>query len=372
MKSHYAKPERSHLPLLHEDIEYVNSSEIMSNLLFSVNTILVVLNPYRQIISVNSKFLEWSGIKNAQELLGLRPGEALGCKYSRLEEGGCGTSEYCSTCGAAIAIVSSMESEEAAEQICALNTETGEKTTELVLKVKAQPISLEKKKYQLLFLRDITREQHRASLERSFFHDINNMLFGLAGASEMLAMENPQSQFLPMMEQAIHRLRQEMDIQKQFIKSKDSTISTHWIPVNVAILLNELDQFFQQHPVCRGKKLIMEEPECIEEIISDRSLLFRILSNMITNALEASKQGDTVKVWIEKEKGMTFCVWNSQYIKPEDSKRIFHRNYSTKGGDGRGFGTYSMKLFGEQILGGQVCFRSSESDGTLFQISLPR
>lgn len=39
--------------------------------------------------------------------------------------------------------------------------------------------------------------------------------------------------------------------------------------------------------------------------------------------------------------------------------RIFQRSFSTKGAKGRGLGTYSMKLFGETYLGGQVSFRSS-------------
>lgn len=371
MKSHYAPPERSNPQELQADISHISSSLLMSHLLSSVNGILAVLNHHRQIISVNTQFLDWCGIKNAQSLLGLRPGEALSCKYSRLEKGGCGTSEYCSTCGAAMAIVSSMKEKQAAEEICALKAKKDEQTLEMVLKVKAQPMELQGKYFQLLYLQDITQQQHRAALERSFFHDMNNMLFGLAGASEMLAMETPQSQFLPMMEQAIHRLRQEMDIQRQLMRSKDCSISTRWIPVNVSIILNELGQFFQQHPACRGKNLIIREPKQEEEIVSDRSLLFRILGNMITNALEASRQGDTVKVWVERNKGLSFYVWNRQYIPKDLSRRIFQRNYSSKGGDGRGFGTYSMKLFGEQILGGYVTFNSTEREGTVFQISLP-
>jgi len=371
MKSHFATPERKSPQELHTEIEHINSSILMSRLLTSVNGILAILNPHRQIISVNTQFLEWCGVKNAQSLLGLRPGEVLECSYCHLEKGGCGTSEYCSTCGAAIAIVSSMEKKEAVEQICALKTEKDRQVQEMVLKVKAQPMELQGKTFQLLYLQDITRQQHRAALERSFFHDINNMLFGLAGASEMLGMENPHSQFLPMMEQALHRIRQEMDIQKQLLKSKDCTISTHWLPINVSLLLNELGQFFQQHPACRGKKLIIEEPEQGEEIISDRSLLFRILSNMITNALEASVEGDTVKLWVERDKSLSFKVWNRQSIPENVSLRIFQRNYSSKEGEGRGFGTYSMKLFGEQILGGKVRFTSSQEEGTLFQLSLP-
>jgi sensor histidine kinase regulating citrate/malate metabolism len=54
---------------------------------------------------------------------------------------------------------------------------------------------------------------------------------------------------------------------------------------------------------------------------------------------------------------------------PEISNRLFQRNFSTKSEAGRGIGTYSMKLFGEKVLGGKVSFTSSEEDGTLFKFS---
>ncbi|MCG8333275.1 MAG: ATP-binding protein, partial [Proteobacteria bacterium] len=37
---------------------------------------------------------------------------------------------------------------------------------------------------------------------------------------------------------------------------------------------------------------------------------------------------------------------------------------------GRGLGTYSMKLLGEEFLGGKVAFSSTEEKGTEFTITL--
>ena len=51
--------------------------------------------------------------------------------------------------------------------------------------------------------------------------------------------------------------------------------------------------------------------------------------------------------------------------------RIFQRNFSTKAEAGRGIGTYSMKLLGEDVLGGEVGFTSSEKDGTVFRLLHP-
>ncbi len=64
-------------------------------------------------------------------------------------------------------------------------------------------------------------------------------------------------------------------------------------------------------------------------------------------------------------------VWNRQEIPPLAAKRIFQRNFSTKAEYGRGIGTYSMKIIGEQILSGNVSFCSSAAEGTTFFLSLP-
>ncbi|RJR33419.1 MAG: ATP-binding protein [Desulfobacteraceae bacterium] len=66
-----------------------------------------------------------------------------------------------------------------------------------------------------------------------------------------------------------------------------------------------------------------------------------------------------------------FNVWNRQAIPPRVALRIFQRNFTTKEEAGRGLGTYSMKFFGEKILGGQVSFTTSAESGTVFKFSLP-
>jgi len=51
---------------------------------------------------------------------------------------------------------------------------------------------------------------------------------------------------------------------------------------------------------------------------------------------------------------------------------VFQRNFSTHDEPGRGLGTSSMKMLGEQLLGGHVSFISNEHDGTTFMFTLPK
>jgi sensor histidine kinase regulating citrate/malate metabolism len=50
--------------------------------------------------------------------------------------------------------------------------------------------------------------------------------------------------------------------------------------------------------------------------------------------------------------------------------QLFQRSFSTKG-EGRGLGTYSIKLLTERILNGKVSFTSSMDDGTTFRVLIP-
>jgi len=90
---------------------------------------------------------------------------------------------------------------------------------------------------------------------------------------------------------------------------------------------------------------------------------------MVKNGLEAD-QGPVVLNARSLDGGVVFEVRNQGLVPIEHRDRIFRRAYSTKG-VGRGLGCYSMKLFGEGILGGRVWFTSEPGEGTTFRIWLP-
>ena len=108
MDTYFAPAERANENELVAEIEMVNKNPVMSGLLHSISGLLAILDEHRQIIAFNDSFLKMLGIHDPSEALGLRPGESLQCIHAHEEPGGCGTSKFCSTCGAAIAIVSSL------------------------------------------------------------------------------------------------------------------------------------------------------------------------------------------------------------------------------------------------------------------------
>ena len=103
--------------------------------------------------------------------------------------------------------------------------------------------------------------------------------------------------------------------------------------------------------MARGKTLCLARPTTDLRICSDAYLLEKVLTNMLTNAFEATDAGGEVRLWVEdSEDAVAISVWNRQWIPEDLVAGFFRRNFSTKEGEGRGLGTYAMKLLGETYL----------------------
>lgn len=373
METHFASPERAGQDELRRDIESVSNNPVIDSLLNTASGLIAILNEHRQILALNLSFLRMRGVEDEEAVMGLRPGEFVQCVHSHEMEGGCGTSEFCITCGAAIAIVSSFESNEPAEERCVLTIEKEGKREDLFLRVRSAPINIYGRRLLLLFLDDITKEQQAANIERLFFHDIQNIVFAIQGRAELLSIDDEADPFILDIFNLSHRLAKEIEIQRSLSQKNGNSYSPRFRSLPVKTLMEDIRNMFEHHPAAASKTLLFEPLNMDLSVQTDASLLMRILVNMVTNAMEASIAGDQVSFRVQKTpSNVIFTVWNAAPIPDAVQKRIFQRNFSTKSDIGRGLGTYAMKFFGESVLKGRVGFSSSPETGTSFWISLPQ
>jgi PAS domain-containing protein len=101
----FAPAERAPQSTIAAQAQVVQATERIAECFDAVNDIAVVLNPQRQIVFANQRFVELLGLTDRDALYGQRPGEALDCVHAALETSGCGTSENCCHCGAVNAIM---------------------------------------------------------------------------------------------------------------------------------------------------------------------------------------------------------------------------------------------------------------------------
>lgn len=374
METFFATPQRSDQQELFNQIEEATNNPIIDGAMCLADGLIAVLNQNRQILAINHRLLEMLGVDNPNEVLGLRPGEALGCVYADETASGCGTSPYCVTCGAAIAIVSTMGTYGPVNRTCSITVEKQGRRIDLFFSVHTSTIKTESDRFVLIFLRNITQQQYHAALERAFFHEINNTIMELLNASELLSLASP-SEAAGMAKHIVSlskRLSKEVELQRHLSKNEGSEISISRESLQVDTIVDQMQTAVSNHPSRKAKrlKIINDAPAMV--IFTDLSLLMRVLGNMLINAFEADDTDQEVCLEVERKGNeITFSVWNNNYILPPVARRIFQRNFSTKHELGRGLGTFTMKLIGEQLLGGRVFFETSQKQGTRFFITLP-
>ncbi len=335
----------------------------------AIGKMIVILNNHRQIIYANKLFLEIVGIKNIDPILGKRPGEAIYCKHALLSSGGCGTTEFCKTCGAVNAILDAQQGIPSTKE-CRITTKSNDA---LDFRVSTAPYVLENEQFTIFAISDISDEKRKQVLERVFFHDVMNSAGGISGLSDIMQqIQDPDelNELSRLIQSASNNLIEELQAQKQISSAERGDLKLKTMEVESLKILKELGSIYSKHEII-ADKIIRINPESENvKVGSDLALLRRVLGNMIKNAIEASLPKGTITLSCHKiDENIRFSIHNSTVMPRDIQLQLFKRSFTTKG-VGRGIGTYSMKLFGEKYLKGKVWFESTEEKGTTFYLRL--
>lgn len=371
VETFYASGERSSGEELDSQREVALESPLLEIVLESVGGYVCVLNEHRQILRSSQELLDSLGVNDPACIVGRRPGEVFQCENAERAPAGCGTSKRCAACGALEAILGALDEGETTVRECSLRmrTESGWDTREF--KVKARPLVTGDVKMVILFFHDISSEKRRLLLERTFLHDIRNTVMGLMGWSELL-LKSEQGEIAQRIVQLAAILNREVESHHLLYLAEHNILEAGEALISATSFMKSIHTIFLASEMLEDVSLDIVLPVPDFQIRTDEALLSRVVVNMVKNAIEATGSGGTVRFWHEEKAGhLTFLVHNDAFIPPETQLKIFRRSFSTKGGAGRGVGTYSMKLFGEQYLHGTVRFVSTRGKGTTFLITLP-
>jgi K+-sensing histidine kinase KdpD len=373
--THFAPAGRATQKDVLATVARITNSPVVSAALEAFEGWVAVLNSHRQILAINHAILLALGVEDPAGVLGLRPGEALKCVHAHDHPGGCGTSEACATCGAVIAMVAAQETHQPQTRKCVLTMGNAGASSDHVFEVRCSTLDMEGESLLLISMRDISPEQRRLGLERAFLHDLSNTLTAFASGVELLIAEPSLSgsKLLAQLREAADTLILETKVQRVLCQDNAEMFRLGVNRVLPSEVLSRVESVLSSHRAARNQSLLVELPTMESLFDTDVGLLVRVLVNMVINAFEAGRAGDQVRIGSETvAEYVTFYVWNRQPIPANVAPRIFQRYFSTKSGDGRGVGTYSMKLLGEAILKGSVSFATSEAAGTTFRVTLPR
>lgn len=364
---------RQPLATVRDTLQRIDRHPVLTGLLAGVDGLLAVLNRSRQVLLVNDALLRSLGIADPGTVLGLRPGEVVGCAHAACGPDGCGTGPACPSCGAAIALATlESDGQTAVERLCALRRQAGGGSEDLMLRVRAAPLSLDGQELIMLLLQDRTREHLSEAVERGFLHDLNNQLCALTTTLDLLAQRLGGTERELALGGLVVAGRMAASIALHRTPAGEASRMHRTLTVAVADLLAEVQTQGAVHPAAAGRIVAIDAGGDGHLLVPGRVLLGRILLNMVINACEATVPGGTVRLRGRRIGAeVELAVWNREAIPPAVVPRIFQRHFSTKEGRGRGQGTWAMKDLGERQLGGTVSFTSTAAEGTTFRVRVP-
>jgi signal transduction histidine kinase len=107
-------------------------------------------------------------------------------------------------------------------------------------------------------------------------------------------------------------------------------------------------------------------------IRGEELLCYSMLANLLANAVEASPDGARVAVEMRQDGAVTTIAIANQGAVPSSVRDRFFEKYATAGkSKGTGLGTYSARRIA-LVHGGDIAMTTSEAEGTVVTVSLPR
>lgn len=352
--------------------------ELLHTLLDAVTNSVVILNDCRQMVHANRVTLELLETDLMDDVLGMRPGELFDCAHAHETAGGCGTTESCRQCGAMRAIMKGLDGLESEDE-CRIIRHAGLTLEAFDLRVRATPFLVGDEQFVIIAFNDVSHEKRRRALERIFFHDILNTAGGLRSFMELLMDEVPERlrEDTAMLHRFFSMLLDEIKAHKMLLAAESDELAAQSHYLQSRMVLQSVLSIFAGSDLVKGKNLRLapDGPGMVDiNFTSDATMVHRVLLNLVKNALEAGGRGESVTVGCSVPEdpayALRFWVHNQAVIPREVQVQIFNRSFSTKG-EGRGLGTYSVKLLTERFLKGRAEFVSNDAAGTTFSVLLP-
>lgn len=355
--------------VLHDSEELNGTIKLAENVINEMPSSLMVLNDYLQVVFTNQAMIDLLGI-SSEEILGKKLGEIINCIHVYECKSGYGTAECCSECGAFKTVLAAHENDAREETDLRITTTEGDSRD---YKIWALPYCHNNKDYTVVSLMDIADTKRRQALEHTFLYDMNNTLSIISNYSQLIIEEEKPDKtayYAEMVNVAAQNLINEIESQRNLTKAENRELPVELSLINSMDILDEITLYFSEYGEWQDRIILIGRHAEEFNICTDRSLLTRVLFNMVKNALEATSDDEKVFLTCMENDGLcVFSVNNPNFMPSSVQFQVFQRSFSTKG-TGRGIGTYIMKLFGEKYLNGNVWFTSSEDEGTTFNISM--
>ncbi|MGE0085227.1 MAG: response regulator [Desulfococcaceae bacterium] len=253
----------------------------------------------------------------------------------------------------------------------------------LALKMALEEIAGQKQKIEEQNRELIQAARFRENVERITRHDVKTPLNSIIGFSQLLMaddnLDEQQQECLSTIEESAYRILNIINLSVDLFRMEQKTYPLQPVSVNLLHVIGKIT--VELGGLIRGRRLNLQtlvqgNPAGKQENFyakGEELLCYSMLANLIKNALEASPEGETVSISIDRDgqTGEVLIVIHNKGAVPEEIRDRFFDIYVTAGKkNGTGLGTYSARLIAE-TLRGSVRMATSAEKGTTLTVRVP-
>lgn len=239
----------------------------------------------------------------------------------------------------------------------------------------------------VFFIKNITQEYEMTRMKNNFVnlasHQLRTPLTAIMLYSHMLRdnlageLSVEQHGLAVNIVQATERMNRLVDALLKITRAQSSKSK---IDLQLISLETVVKQVFKElEPQIKDKKLVcvMKISKRVTAVHSDPFAIREILSNLVVNAVQYTKNAGTIKVHIKNHTGnVIISVSDTGIGIPKKHQPLLFKQFSradnalAEYSEGTGLGLYLIKILLEKI-GGNITFSSKLHVGTTFTVSIP-
>jgi signal transduction histidine kinase len=248
--------------------------------------------------------------------------------------------------------------------------------SELNITVTEQKLQLEK---SLAELEDNGKEKDR--ILRAVSHDLRNPIGGIASLTAIMLMEpGLDAEQIELLQLIQSTTNNSLELINEILEAtgvlSSKAVTKQYVDINV--LLSHSVELLKFKAAEKNQKIMLEVLESPEELYISREKIWRVFSNLISNAIKFSPKGGVIRAKITIEKGDVQIAVNDHGIGiPDDIKNEVFQMFT----EAKRPGTAGEKSFGlglsicKQIVeshNGDIWFDSDPVNGTTFYVRLKK
>jgi signal transduction histidine kinase len=212
-------------------------------------------------------------------------------------------------------------------------------------------------------------------------HDVRNPITAISALSEFLRLDagnltTEQQEYITLINEACNNA---LTLTKEILdaaNSKETDLLTkEWVDINT--LLNNSISLLRFKAADKGQELKLTLPEEPITIYVDKEKIWRVINNLVVNAIKFSNHLDKIEITASKQNDvLKIAVKDNGIGIPDKYKdKVFEMFTEAKRSGTAGEKSYGLGLsISQKIIkdhGGVIIFDSTEGKGTTFFITLP-